>query len=402
MVYQYIAYDKNGEAVKGRLSATSEEAATELLSYAGYQVINLRPLTRFFSLDKLLARFSQVKPTEIILFYRQLSLLLESGIDIITSLELLQGQTSSRPLMMVLGEVISDLRNGTQFSAALSKHPGIFSPVCCRLLHIGEHTGGLDTILKHMADYMEKELAASKGVKSALTYPIISAVVAMVVIGVLVTFVLPAFGDLYSALGAELPLITRILLDASNQFQSYGMYLLLVVFVAVGVAVIYAKTPAGRYKLDKLTLSLPLVGHLSHLKELARSCQNMSLLLRAGLSLTEVMPLVIQSTNNTAMAKALTDVQQDMVKGEGLSRPMAKNALFLPMMVQMVKVGEETGNLDTTLLAVSRSYETEVEDKTRSLIALIQPAMTLFIGLVVGLIAVSLSSAMYSIYGQGF
>ena len=114
------------------------------------------------------------------------------------------------------------------------------------------------------------------------------------------------------------------------------------------------------------------------------------------------MHLVVQSTNNTAMAKALGDVRQGMVKGEGLSRPMAKNALFLPMMVQMVKVGEETGNLDTTLLAVSRSYETEVEDKTRSLIALIQPAMTLFIGLVVGLIALSLSSAMYSIYGQGF
>jgi len=128
----------------------------------------------------------------------------------------------------------------------------------------------------------------------------------------------------------------------------------------------------------------------------------MSLLIGAGLSLTEVMPLVVQGTSNQAVAKALKDVQQDMVKGEGLSLPMTKNALFLPMMVQMIKVGEETGNLDTTLLAIARSYETEAEDKTRSLITLIQPAMTLIIGLIIGLIAMSLSSALYSIYGQGF
>jgi len=128
----------------------------------------------------------------------------------------------------------------------------------------------------------------------------------------------------------------------------------------------------------------------------------MSLLLRAGLPLTEAMPLVIQSTGNRAIARALMDVQQGMVKGEGLSQPMGKNKLFLSMMVQMVGVGEETGNLDTTLLAVARSYEAEVEDRTRSLIALIQPAMTIIIGLIIGLIALSLSSAMYSVYGQEF
>jgi type IV pilus assembly protein PilC len=128
----------------------------------------------------------------------------------------------------------------------------------------------------------------------------------------------------------------------------------------------------------------------------------MSLLFRTGLPLTEILPLLIQSSRNQALSKALVDVQQDMIKGEGLSRPMAKNKLFLPMMVQMVRVGEETGNLDATLLAVARSYEAEAEDKTRSLIALIQPVMTLTIGLVIGALALSLVSAMYSIYGQGF
>jgi len=149
-------------------------------------------------------------------------------------------------------------------------------------------------------------------------------------------------------------------------------------------------------------LSLPLLGRVNHLNELSRCCRSISLLFRAGLPLTEVIPLVLQGSSNRVVAEALNDVQKDMLKGEGLSQPMANNGIFLPMMVQMVKVGEETGSLDTTLLAVAQSYETEAEDSTRSLIGLIQPAMTLVIAGVVGVIALSLVSAMYSVYGQTF
>ena len=402
MVYQYVAYNENGEVVKGRLSAKSEASATDLLSYAGYQAISLKRFVPFLSLDRLLASLSPVKPAEIILFYRNLALLLESGIDIVTSLELLQGQTSSRALKRVWGEVISDLRGGNQLSVALGRHPGIFPPAYCRLLSVGEQSGDLETILRQIADYTEKEIDANKKVKNALTYPIITAVVTIVVVVILATVVLPTFGTLYSALGVDLPLPAKILLTASSTFQSYWTYFLLAALVVIGWAYIYIRTPGGRYKWAQLSLRLPLVGRVHHLSELTRYCRSMSLLLRAGLPLTEAMPLVIQSTGNRAIARALTDVQQGMVKGEGLSQPMGKNKLFLSMMVQMVGVGEETGNLDTTLLAVARSYEAEVEDRTRSLIALIQPAMTIIIGLIIGLIALSLSSAMYSVYGQEF
>ena len=141
---------------------------------------------------------------------------------------------------------------------------------------------------------------------------------------------------------------------------------------------------------------------IDNLSELSRLCRSMSLLFRSGLPLTEILPLLIQSSRNRALSGALTNVQQDMIKGEGISKPMGKNALFLPMMVQMVRVGEETGNLDATLLAVARSYETEAEDKMRSVIAMIQPVMTLTIGMIIAAMAFSLVSAMYSIYGQGF
>ena len=401
MIYQYVACNETGEIAKGKLSAASEEAATEVLSYAGYRAISIKPFVPFFSTGRLAARSSRVNPTEIILFFRQMALLLESGINITTSLELLQAQTTIHSLKRTLGEVISDLRRGNQLSASLSKHPEIFSPICCQSLSIGEQTGGLETMLRQMADYMEKSAIATKSIKSALMYPIIAAIITAVVVGILAFFVLPAFSDLYSSVGAELPALTRIVLDVSSMLRDNVTYILLALIAVAGLAIAYTRTPEGRYKLDKLALSLPLMGHVNHLNWLANCCRSISLLFRAGLPLTEIMPLVAHGTSNKLLAKALIDVHQDMLRGEGLSQPMAKNNLFLPMMVQMVKVGEETGNLDVTLLAVAQSYETDAEDKTRSLIGLIQPAMTLIIGLVVGVIALSLVSAMYSIYGQG-
>ena len=402
MVYQYVAYNENGEVVRGKLPAPNEEAATDLLGYAGYKAISLKPQVPFLNLDKLLVSLLRVKPSEIILLYRQLAILLESGTDIVASLELLQEQTVNHTLKRVLGEVISDLRKGNQLSIALGKHPQVFSSIYCRLLSVGEQSGDLETVLKQVADYMEKEIATAKETRSALMYPTITSIVTIVVMGVLVTFVLPSFGSLYSTLGVELPPLAQTLIDLASMIQSYWTYLLLAMLTVVGLALIYIKTPGGQYKRDNLILHLPILGRVIHLSELARYCRSMSLLLRAGLPLTEVMPLVVQSGNNKVMATALSDVQQDMIKGEGLSRPMAKNKLFLPLMVQMVRVGEETGNLDVTLLSVARSYEAEAEDKTRSLIALIQPALTLIIGLIIGLIAVTLTSAMYSLYGQGF
>ena len=402
MVYQYVAYNESGQLVKGKLSAPNEEAATDLLGYAGYQAISLKNHVPFLNMEKLSAMTFHVNPNEIILLYRQLAMLLESGTGIVASLELLQEQATNRALKKVLGEVIADLRSGNQLSKALDKHPNIFPPIYCRLLSVGEQSGDLETVLKQVADYMEKEVTTSKETKSAMMYPTITFFVTIIVVGVLIAFVLPSFANLYGSLGVELPLPTRILIGLTTQIKSYSTYSLLALLLIAGSVYFYLRTPGGKYKRDKLILKLPVIGRVSHLSELARYCRSMSLLFRTGLPLTEVISLVAQSSRNRALAKALTDVRQAMVKGEGLSRPMSKNKLFLPMMVQMVRVGEETGNLDNTLLAVARSYEAEAEDKTRYLISLIQPAMTLGIGLVIGLLALSLTSAMYSMYDQGF
>lgn len=402
MTFKYVAYNAGGELVKGKLSTSNEETANELLDYAGYRIISLQPYVPFFSPDKLIAELFPVKPAEIILLYQQLAMLLESGTDISSSIDLLRQQTTSRALRKVLGEVLSDIREGNPLSAALIKHPKVFPPTYSHLLGIGEQSGDLETVLRQVADYMEQEISTAKEVKGALMMPVITAIIAVVVIGLMITFILPSFGDLYTSLGAELPASAKMMITLGENIRGNGLFVLLGIAAIVGLGVAYIRTPRGRYQWDSLLLNLPVVGRISHLTEIARYCRTMSLLFHAGLPLTEIMSLAIRSSRNKVTVKSLTEIQEDMVKGEGLAGPMSKNKFFLPMLVQMVRVGEETGNLDITLLAVAKSYEAEASNRIHAAVALIQPAMTLLIGGVVGGIALTLMSAMTAMYGEGF
>ncbi len=400
MEFQYVAYTEDKKLVKGKLSATNEEAALNLLSYGGYQTVSLKEVVPFFNLQKLTARFSRVKPREIIMFSRQLALLLESGTDIVTSLELLQSQVTNHTLRTVLGEVASDIRGGSSLSAALIKHPRAFPELYARTLAAGEQAGNLEEVLRQMADYIERSATTERKIKNALTYPVIVAIVAFIVLAVLITFVLPAFTDLYRALGADLPGVTHLLISVSDWLIDYGVFLLLGIVAVAIIGYIYIRTPTGRFQFDKLMLTMPIIGRINLLSQLARCCRTIALLFKVGLPLPEVMAQAIHGTNNKVVGKALTEVQQELIRGEGLSKPMAKRDVFLPLMVQMTSVGEETGHLDNTLSTVAMTYEVEADDRTSSAVGLIQPAITVIIGLVIGFIAISLVSAMYSIYGQ--
>jgi type IV pilus assembly protein PilC len=400
MDFAYTAYTEGKQLVKGKVSATSEEAATELLSYGGFRVISLKAVAPLFNKEKLQASFSRVKPAEIVMLSRQLALLLESGTDIVTSLDLLKDQITNQTLSKTIGEVASDIRGGSSLSTALSKHPRAFSPMYYRAISAGEQGGNLEVVLRQMADYIEKGVITQKQIKGALTYPVIVVIVAIVVIAILVTKVFPTFANLYSQLGANLPMTTRMLIGLTNWLNHYGFYLLLVVIAVVAAIYIYIRTPTGKYRWHRMLLGLPVIGRVVHLGELTRSCRTMAMLVRVGLPLPEVLAMTIHSSNNKFVVENLTGVQQELIKGEGLSKPMAKRPLFLPLMTQMVKIGEESGNLENTLVTVADSFDAEAADKTRAAVALIQPVLTLIIGLVVGFLVLSMLSAMYSIFGQ--
>jgi type IV pilus assembly protein PilC len=401
MNFTYVAYaEEEKKLIRGKVSAASEESATELLAYGGYRVLSLKSARAWLDKERLQGFFAKIKPAEIIMFSRQLALLLESGTDIVTSLDLLQNQIMNRTLKKVIGEIAEDIRGGSSLSMALSKHPQAFSPMYYRAIAAGEQGGNLEVVLRQMAEYMEKGTVTQKKIKGALTYPIIMVVVAIGVVFLLVTLVFPTFVGFYSQLGAQLPVATRILIGVAGWLQKFGLYLLLVFVIAVGAVYLYSKTPAGRYRWDQMMLRLPLVGRVIQLGELSRCCRTMALLIKVGLPLPEVLAVTIHSISNRVVDENLTGVQQDLIRGEGLSRPMEKRNIFLPMMTQMVKVGEETGNLENTLATVAESFEVEANDKTSSAVALIQPLTTIILGLVVGFIVLAMVSAMYSVYRQ--
>jgi type IV pilus assembly protein PilC len=283
---------------------------------------------------------------------------------------------------------------------ALSKHPQVFSSMYHRAIAAGEQGGNLEVVLRQMADYMERGAGTEKKIKGALTYPVIVIVVAIGVIFIMVTRVFPTFVSFYSQLGAKLPTVTRILIDIVGWLQHYGPYLLLGLLVVVGAIYLYSKTPAGKYRRDKMMLRLPVVGRIIQLSELSRCCRTMALLIKVGLPLPEVLAVTIHSITNTVVDESLAGVQQELIRGEGLSQPMEKRSLFLPLMTQMVKVGEETGNIENTLATVAESFDVEANDKTSSAVALIMPVTTILLGLLVGFIVLAMVSAMYSIYHQ--
>ncbi len=300
MDYHYVACTEDNRLIKGKLSAVSEEAARDMLAYSGYRMLSLKEVTPFFPAQKLTTRLSHINPRELIMFSRQLALLLQSGTDVVTSLELLQAQVTDRTLKKMIADVVSNVQAGSPLSEALSKHPQAFPPIYHRLVAVGERTGNLEVVLRRAADYIERVATTQKSVKNALLYPAILCLVAIVVIGILVAFVLPAFAGLYASFGVQLPAVTRALLAVTDWLQHYGLWLLLAIVAAIAAGYLYTKTPAGRYQWGKLALSLPKIGRINLLNELCRCCHSMALLYGSGLPLPEIMTLVIQGTNNKA------------------------------------------------------------------------------------------------------
>lgn len=399
MEFEYLAYGADKKAEHGTQIADTAEMASRLLASRGLKLLSLKTVPAFMPRWENLVRVSRVPVRTLIIFTRQWALLLESGTDTVSALELLRLQLKNRFFQGILSKIASDLRRGQKLSTALSRHPSVFSKIYVNSVSVGERTGGMDNVLRQLADYIEKEDKAARSLKTALRYPAIVCVVAAIVIIVMAIVVLPAFNSLYSSLGIKLPAITQAMSMLVTWLTDYGLAFLGLVMAGGALGFLYIKTPNGKFKYDVLLLKLPLLGRIIHLNELILCCRSMSMLHHAGLPVAEILTLSTECCTNSGIKQALTDVHREVLKGEGLAKPMAKNTFFLPMMVQMVSVGETTGNLDTTLKATAESFETEAAEQTHALVELIQPAITIGLGIVVSLIALSLVSAMYSIYG---
>jgi type IV pilus assembly protein PilC len=395
MEYAYIGYTEDRKVVKGKIEAISEVLANEMLSGLGYNVINLKPITRFVP-DLSTIFKPKVKTSELVTFSRQLSLLLQSGVSVIRCLELLHDQSSDAQLKKVIDDIVPDLRAGSSLAESMEKHPEAFSKMYSRLVEVGERTGSLDTVLNNLANYAERESKAIAKIKNALTYPIIVGVLAMGVGLLLITFVLPPIVNMFKSLGGDLPLITKMLIAFTNFFSANFVVIFGVIIGTVVGSLIYFRTPTGNFNWNRIQLKMPLIGRIAHISELARLCRSMSLLFRAGLPVNDIINMSAQSSTNKVVARALNEVGQEALEGKGLSHPMTERPqAFLPLMTELTSVGEETGNLEETLIMIAENYEAEADIKTQKLLSLIEPTMTIAMGIVVGFLALSIFMPLY-------
>jgi len=396
MLYEYIGYTADRRVVKGKIDASGEKDAEDRLATSGYQIVSLKA-TGGPGITGIPSLFEKgAKQEEIILFSRQLALLLESGVGIVQSLDLLKVQTTNKVFAGMLDNIISDLRSGSPLSVALEKHPKAFNKMYCKMIAVGEQTGQLESVLRNLAGYAEQSTAAMRKIRQAMTYPIIVLVLAVAVGFLAVTFVLPPVMDMFKSLGGKLPLMTQILIAVVSFMGEYGVYVMLAVVAICLLLYLYIKTPNGALQKDRIMLTMPVLGRLNLINTLARVCRSITILFRSGLPLPEILKLTAESSGNRIVANALTDVEQDIVKGEGLASAMGRHPEFLPLMVEMTRVGEETGNLDNTLIIVAESFEIEATDKLQTVLGMIEPAMTIIIGLAVGFLALSIFVPIYS------
>ena len=398
--YRYEAITSQGHVAKGTIKASGEIEAERMLIEMGYRPVHVEIVPSMFSLEEALPGFFGVKPRDVIVFSRQLATLLKSGISLLPALDVLSSQASSgRAFKKVMESIIGDLRSGSSFTQALAKHPKVFSDIYCRTLAVGEQSGNLETVLHRMADYQEKQGAVAKKIGGALSYPLMILGVGLVVAVVLMTFVMPKLLDLFTSMSVELPLPTRILMGVTNFMSKNALYVVVISAVITITIIWMTKQPRGRRVLDRLKLSLPLIGPPTLMSELARFCRSASVLIGAGLSLQEIMEVVPQSSSNLFIRSSLNELKERLLLGEGLSEPMSRIELFPPLLVQMVAVGEESNTLDFTLGVVADFYETTADEKTTAMTGMIAPLATVIIALFVGFIAVSVLMPMYSITG---
>lgn len=400
MPFRYLAFDSDNNEVRGLLEVESEAAAERALWDRDLTIVELKPSARPLDLARLFPTFLGPKRRDVIIFSQQLANLVESGVGLVSALELLGAEVSSRPLQRVIRQVVDDLRLGKPLSAALGEHETVFPPIYCRLMEVGERTGNLGSVLRQLSRYLEKEEVVSRKLRGAMGYPLFLLAMAVVVVIIVFNFTLPPLLGLYQEFDATLPWPTRLLIGFAEFFVQYRFYLLIGIVLTILLLAWYVSRPMGRRQLDTVLIRMPLLGPVNTQATVSRFSRTLATLQSAGLSLPESLELSKEVVGNVVIRGAVEELREEALQGRGLSRPIARSGMFPRLLAQMVRVGEETGTLDSHLETLAGFYEEEVERATNRLTGMLEPAMIVFLGIVVGFIAISVILPMYSLLGS--
>jgi type IV pilus assembly protein PilC len=394
--YDYKVRDRTGNLVSGQLVGDSESLVLQKLREMGMTPVEVKKHSDGLKMEINL-RPGHVKLKQIAIFCRQFATMVNSGLPILRALSILGDQTESKELAKVLVQTRMDVEQGASLSNAMVKHPKAFNNLFISMIRAGETGGVLDQVLIELADQMEKEVELRRKIKSAMTYPVVVVCLVVLIMVAMLLFVVPQFETIYANLGGTLPLPTRILLAVSDAFREYWY---MVLFGAVGLAIglrRYKRTSSGRARIDGLKIRVPVFGPLFHKVAIARFSSTFGMLLHAGVPILGALDIVKDTVDNQVISRAVDDVKGSVREGESIAKPLSKHAVFPPMVVQMMAVGEETGAVDTMLDKVSEFYNSEVSASVDALTSLIEPLLIAVIGGAVGAAVVALYMPMFNI-----
>lgn len=349
------------------------------------------------SKEIVLFQSKKIKLKDISLFCKQMSVMLESGIPLNNAVDILEQQATSKNLKSSLKIVSKSLKEGSQLSKAMLDQEGMFPDLLIRMVQAGEKTGKLDEVLEKMSEHYNKELKTSRQIRGAMIYPAVLAFLAVGAVLALLYIVIPSFSGIFEQSGMAMPLPTRIVLAASNFVRSYWYILFGVTGILVFLFLRYRSTEAGRYQLDRLKLNLPVIKGPMQKIVTARFASTLAILTSAGIPLVEAIESAAATTNNAVVIEKMKIANEGLQKGERLTGMITSTGLFPPMMLSMVKIGEESGSLESMLVKTSDYYEEELETAIKQLLSLLEPAMIIVMGVIIGGIVASVMLPMFEL-----
>ncbi|MFO6423235.1 type II secretion system F family protein [Motilimonas sp. KMU-193] len=383
--FEYKGRDAQGNAVQGRLDAADESAAADTLLRRGVMPINITPAKAESDFDLSLWLERSIPLDQMVIFTRQMYSLTKAGIPIIRAINGLADSTHSKLLQRTLQDISEQMRNGRPMSVAMQAHPKVFNSLFLSIVNVGENTGQLDKAFLQLSEYMELEQETQKRVKAAMRYPsfvLMALAAAMVILNI---FVIPTFAGMFGKFGVDLPWSTKVLMGTSAFFVNYWPHMLVALVACYFAIKAWYKTPSGRLTWDRYKLRLPIIGDIINRTLLARYARSFSMMLTAGVPLNSALSFVAKATDNAYMEQQVLGMRAGIERGESLLRTSNASGLFTPLVLQMIAVGEETGQVDELLQEAAEFYEREVDYDLKSLTAKIEPIL---IAIVAGMVLV--------------
>jgi len=397
--YVYTARPLKGAPVKGEIQGDSKVAVAYELRRKGLTVLSVDEKKSLPSLNELLESTQKIKLRDKVVFSRQFATMINAGLALLRALYILEEQTSNKRFKKVITAVRQDVEAGMPLSDAVEKHPVAFDRLYVSMVRAGEVGGVLDQTLNRLATQLEKDDSLRRSIKSAMTYPILIGVFALLVMFGLILFVIPIFANMYRDLGGQLPLLTRIMVGVSDFTRSFWFVALPATILAFWGIKRLKQSKPGRETWDKMKLRIPMkIGTIIQKIAVARFSRTLATLVSSGVPILQAIEITGKTSGNTVIEYAMEGVKENIKGGDSIARPLERVAVFPPMVTQMIAIGEETGALDTMLHKIADFYEDEVDTAVKSLTSIIEPIMMIFIGGLVGLIVIAMYLPIFNLF----